>query len=461
MSDYEFVSTNTSDIVALLIKRYESISGVTVKPASPERLFIDWVAAIIVQERVNINYAANQNIPSRASGENLDALAEFFAVPERPPAKKAVCSILFTLTEARSFNVVIPVNTQVSDVSGSVVFATDKSITIAAGETSGSVSATCTTAGKFSNGYTAGQIYVPVGVMEDFIASCVNTDTTAGGADEATDDEFFRLMKLSLATFSTAGAEAAYEYFARSVSEDIGSVVVSRGALGTVCTLPIVSVGTSKYMFLGGDTIQIESIVVKSEDESTTYALDTDYTIETNKYGVMGLIGIAIKSTSALASASYARITFMQDAAGYVFIYALTDEGEPVSAELKAKILEACSARNVRPLTDYVHVADPGTQSFSVDITYYSWANSDVSTQELSEAVTKAVNDYIAWQTEKIGRDINPSKLIQLVMAAGAKRVTVTSPTYTHVADGSNGEVPNVASLSGTATITYGGAEDD
>ena len=50
-----------------------------------------------------------------------------------------------------------------------------------------------------------------------------------------------------------------------------------------------------------------------------------------------------------------------------------------------------------------------------------------------------AVEDYINWQTCKIGRDINPSYLVQKMMDAGIKRVVVRKPEFqvveeTHVA---------------------------
>ena len=69
-------------------------------------------------------------------------------------------------------------------------------------------------------------------------------------------------------------------------------------------------------------------------------------------------------------------------------------------------------------------------------------------------AVAQAVEDYKVWQ-RAIGRDINPSKLVAMVMEAGAKRVTVTAPAYTAVA------ATKVSALQGEATVTYGGLEDD
>ena len=71
-----------------------------------------------------------------------------------------------------------------------------------------------------------------------------------------------------------------------------------------------------------------------------------------------------------------------------------------------------------------------------------------------------AVNSYIKWQTAKIGRDINPSKLIQMMVEAGAKRVVVTSPAFTQLSDGGDNSTPELAKL-GTKTVTNGGYEDE
>ena len=61
---------------------------------------------------------------------------------------------------------------------------------------------------------------------------------------------------------------------------------------------------------------------------------------------------------------------------------------------------------------------------------------------------------YIKWQTTEIGKDINPSELVKRVIAAGAKRVVVTSPVFTVISD------TTVAQCSGKS-ISYGGLEDD
>ena len=77
-TEFQFVSTDAAEITNFLITVYENLTGVSVRPASPEKLFAQWVASVIIQERVYNNYTANQNIPSRADGKNLDALAELY-----------------------------------------------------------------------------------------------------------------------------------------------------------------------------------------------------------------------------------------------------------------------------------------------------------------------------------------------------------------------------------------------
>ena len=86
---YQFVSTDTDTVAALLVEVYEKLTGAAVRPASPERVFIQWVADVVVQERVLNNYTGNQNIPSRAEGKNLDALAELTYIQKRPEARPA------------------------------------------------------------------------------------------------------------------------------------------------------------------------------------------------------------------------------------------------------------------------------------------------------------------------------------------------------------------------------------
>ena len=76
-TEYQFVPTDTREVEARMIASYAEKSKQTVRPASPERLFIDWVASALLAIRVLLNYTGNQNIPSRSEELNLDALGSW------------------------------------------------------------------------------------------------------------------------------------------------------------------------------------------------------------------------------------------------------------------------------------------------------------------------------------------------------------------------------------------------
>lgn len=232
-SDYQFVSLNEENLQAQMIAAYERICGVAVQPGSPERLFIQWVAAIIWQERALNNYTGNQNIPSRAQGENLDALAELFYLRERPQAKAAGCTMRFCISEAQEQAVLIPAGTRVSDSANTLIWATAADAYIPAGATSIDLPVYCQTAGVSGNGWALGQINQAVDLYA-YYNGCENITESAGGSDRASDAEFYELLRASQDAYSTAGARGAYIYHAKKVSNDIIDVVANSPSPGVV-----------------------------------------------------------------------------------------------------------------------------------------------------------------------------------------------------------------------------------
>ena len=376
-TEFQFVDVNVSDIIAKLTSVYQQIVNRTVHPSSPEKLFLSWVASAIVQIYQNINYAANQNLPSRATGENLDALAQLFYMTKRPDPVAATVPVEFTISEAQTTTLAIPAGTQVTNEDGDPVFETVEEAIIEIGETSVTVQCVCQTPGTIGNGFEAGQLNECVD-MFPYFESCANTETSAGGIDSPNDDEFYELLVNSEGAWSCAGPRGAYKYFAKSVS------------------------------------LNVADVVVNSPDP------------------------------------------------GEVNIYVLMDDGTIADSATKALITAACNDNEVRPLTDLVSVEDADTVSYNITLTYYMSTSSQKSATEITADVNAAIDEYKKWQSGKLGRDINPSKLTQLVVAAGAKRVVITSPTYTALRDGNdvNNPVPQVAVV-GTVTVTNGGYEDE
>jgi phage-related baseplate assembly protein len=140
--------------------------------------------------------------------------------------------------------------------------------------------------------------------------------------------------------------------------------------------------------------------------------------------------------------------------AGIVDIRFVCTGGEIPSDALVQRVVDALNDRFVRPLTDNITVQKPETSSYNVDLQYWISDSSKSAVTTIQQNVNTAVEIYNSWQTGKIGRDINPSYLIQKVMEAGAKRVIVNSPTYTVTP-------PDTVAKIGTISVTYGGIEDD
>lgn len=366
--DIHFVDTDTNTVVNALIQSYEAFTGRTLYPADPARLFILWVADIIIQERVNIDFSARQNVPRYAEGEYLDSLAELFKDAYRLEPEKAKTTLRFTLSIPLEVATIVPVGTRVT-VDGEIIFQTLQALTIPAGDLFGDVEAECQTAGEIGNGFVPGQITQLIDIFPYF-GSVENVSESDGGADEESDAAFYERMRESVETFSTAGPLGAYEYYAKSAS-----------------------------------------------------ALIVD-----------------VKATS--------------PEPGEVDVRVLLSGGQLPGEEILKEVLDILNADKVRPLTDHVTVAAPETVPYDIDFTYWTQEGGAISDDKVAENIAAAVRTFKEWQGAKMGRDVNPSYLISLLMQAGAKRVKVRSPVDTVVPD-------NAVAVIGETAVVNGGAENE
>lgn len=140
--------------------------------------------------------------------------------------------------------------------------------------------------------------------------------------------------------------------------------------------------------------------------------------------------------------------------AGTVDIVFIMADGSTPGEEMIEGMEGYLQGKTIRPMTDLVRVAAPEEVQYTINLTYYINRSDSAKAVTIQAAVAQAMEDYKVWQ-RAIGRDINPSKLVAMVMEAGAKRVTMTAPTYTAVA------ATKVSALQGEAIVTYGGLEDD
>lgn len=115
-----------------------------------------------------------------------------------------------------------------------------------------------------------------------------------------------------------------------------------------------------------------------------------------------------------------------------------------------AAVLAACDDKTRRPLTDNVQVLPAVASNTTISGQYWIDPADQARAASIQTAVAQAVEDYKSWQTEQIGRAINPDELRKRMLNAGASRITLTAPEYTAL------EENQVAQFTAT-NVTYQG----
>lgn len=256
---------------------------------------------------------------------------------------------------------------------------------------------------------------------------------------------------------STAGAI----YFATDVYAEIpaGSTTVDVPATCTVA-------GTDGNGFAAGELATIVDPIPYVASVTNTTATEGGAEIESDDdlaervflapgaYSTAGPEDGYLYHAKAYSAAIGDVVATSNQAAGTVDIVFIMADGSTPGEEMIEGLEGYLQGKTIRPMTDLVRVAAPQEVTYTINLTYYINRSDSTKAVTIQAAVAQAVADYQTWQ-RAIGRDINPSQLVRMVMDAGAKRVTVTAPTYTAV------DATKVSALQGDAVISYGGLEDD
>lgn len=238
-----FTPEEAATIEQSVITVYEGLTDRTLQPADPVRLFLSSLATIIVQQRVLINQTAKANLLRYASGVTLDHMGAFQG-SERLEASAAITTLQFTLSIPLSSATGIPAGTRVGAQGGdgSIYFATAEYMEIPAGATTGTVTAECLTSGTSGNGFLPGQINVLMDQLP-FVQSVTNLTASSGGAGEETDAAFKERIRTAPDSYSTAGPQGAYEFWAKSTSAAILDVHAYSPEEGKVTIVPLMAGG--------------------------------------------------------------------------------------------------------------------------------------------------------------------------------------------------------------------------
>lgn len=174
-------------------------------------------------------------------------------------------------------------------------------------------------------------------------------------------------------------------------------------------------------------------------------------------FSVAGPYG-AYEYWAASANPNISDVSIWSDAdhAGQVYIYFIMEGGRLPTEVEKQQVYDICSADDIRPLTDQVFVESPAVIDFPVIATFWIDWNKATFAASIRDGVYTAFEHYKLWQKTEIGRDINMSVMIQMLINAGASRVGLISPGLD---DPENKIDARKIAIPDGSTLTYGGLE--
>lgn len=244
------------------------------------------------------------------------------------------------------------------------------------------------------------------------------------------------------------------EILAGETTVEVGAACVTAGTAGN-------DIAAGELNIIVDPIAYVESAVNTTvpeggTDEETDDELRERIYLAPSKYAVGTADGYYYRAKEYSTDIGDIVVTSNQKA-GKVDIVFLKTDGSSPGEELITGLQEYMQQADGHILNDLVTCAAPEEVEYSINFTYYIRRSDSASAVAIQNAVAAAVEEYQTAQRE-IGKDVVPDDLIELVKAAGAKRLNFTdasfAPVLTTVA------ANKVAVLSGEAQITYGGLED-
>ena len=408
--DLQFAEDDARVLADKLRELYEAIrrangeSGFRLSLAAPERLVQLTEAAVLAQVNHDIDRTGKGNLLFFAGSDTIEYLGDLYGDRgKRLQASYAMTTMRYTLSIVRASATPIPKGSRAT-ADNQLFFATTKPAEIPPGQLYVDIEAQCNVAGTAGMGFEAGAINNMVDIIP-FVASAENITPTSGGMDIEDIESYRARLRTVPESFSVAGPDGAYEFWARTANPGIVDARAWMPAL---------------------DLVQFAAFLAPwgITDAAGFYRALGDYYRESGT------------------------------GPGNVDVTVLMQDGELPSGEVLSQVEEILSNRTRRPLTDYVHVVQPEAVGFNVALRY--WIETERATEAVSiiDSVNSAVERYIAWQKSRLGLDIIPDRLHKLIMDCGVKRVEITEPAFAVL------KPHEVAQFSGIKTITYEGLED-
>jgi phage-related baseplate assembly protein len=230
--DIDFAVKDPTVIQAEVIADYEaaflSLTSIakSLAPGDPVRLHLLVVCHWLSHQRTIIDFTGKMNLLKYAHDDYLDNLAALHGNRTlRLKASPATTTLEFTLVSPLAYDTVVPKGTQVQ-APNSIVFQTTDDAPFSAGVATAQVKGEAMLDGTIGNDFLPGQVNQVINWNQPFALRVANTDTTAGGSDDETDEQYRYRIWLAIESYSTCGPHDAYEFWALSADPGIIQAVV-------------------------------------------------------------------------------------------------------------------------------------------------------------------------------------------------------------------------------------------
>jgi phage-related baseplate assembly protein len=297
----DFLEIDPELIQEAAIEAFEAEVGEKLYAGDERRILLNTMSGLLTVALGKLNALINMDFPQYAIGEYLDELGTARGVT-RIPAQAALVTMQFTLSAVQGTPTLIPAGTRVTPDS-SHFFATTEDLTIPAGQLTGSVTAQATGTGSGYNNFPINSIVVQVDLVP-LVQGVTNTDASQGGAEIESDESYRERIMLSMASYSAAGSELSYIFWAKGADSTIEDVsVVSPGAGQVTVTVLLENGGIPGQPLLDKVAFALSPRTVRPLSDAVTvqaptvqnYSITLTYYIEADRQPEEAMIQAAVQ----------------------------------------------------------------------------------------------------------------------------------------------------------------------
>lgn len=374
----EFIKIDPQADEKLLIEKYEQDTNTTLSNAQDARILIQLMVYYANLVKVQANEAANLNLAEYSRYPFVDFIGKMKNC-ERLKASKGTDTLQININTTFTYDLTISKGLQVKTKDGLYIFETVKDLVIPSGETTGTVEIQSVEATSEVNKYKAGEVDTVISSSYSFIESVSNLNGVTGGSEDEDDETYIQRILLSPESFSVAGPELAYKYFAMSAHSSIVDVSVD---------VPNENA-----------QIDINGIV---EDMELNSAENDLYSATVNYQ--TGEITITLKQNLS----SDGTIKTIMPHPYIINLYVLTKDGIAAQSILD-KVVE--TLKDVRPICDYIVPKSAQVQNFEIAGTVYLKKDAD------DETTKSAVNERLNAILDEFKCRLNKSVVLNQIIA--------------------------------------------